>query len=276
MSIDKMLPQVKACELEILQVVHNFCKENGIKYSLAYGTMLGAVRHKGFIPWDDDIDLFMLREEYERFEKLWLEKKPNGYILENAKINPDYTQCLTKIRKDHTTFLQEGEENAKYHTGVFIDIFVLDRVADNAKTQKIQSLYAMFYYLYTRGFAFNRGSKMLKLCCNLLLACVPKAEYSDVAKKYEAKLSAYNTHTENCLICYCTMGSLSMLFPKDMMDNIVTVDFENQKFCCSARFEEVLTAVYGDYMQLPPEEERTWKHHPVLIDFEHNYDELIK
>lgn len=275
MNIDKLLPRVKETELEILSKVDEFCREHGIKYSLAYGTMLGAIRHKGFIPWDDDIDIFMLREDYERFEKLWFENNPDGYILENAKTNTNYTQCLTKIRKDHTTFLQESEETAKYHTGVFIDIFILDRIADNERQQKKQRIYAMLYFLFTRGFSFDRGSKILKLGCDILLNCVPKSKYLSVASKFEEKLMAYNHHN-NDLVCYCTMRALDHIFPKETLDDVCYVDFENKKFLCSKEYDSVMKSIYGDYMQLPPEEERTWKHHPVLIDFEHNYHDIKK
>lgn len=280
MNIDEMLPKVKKCELEILQVVDQFCKENNIKYSLAYGTLLGAVRHKGFIPWDDDIDIFMLREDYEKFIDLWLNNPVDGYILENKRTNPNYDQCLTKIRKDHTTYLQESrygdknEVNSGYHTGIFIDIFVLDRVANTSAQQKIQKVNAMIYYLYTRGFAFDRGNPIVKLGCNVLLKFVPKKKYSSIALKFEKKLQRFNDNNNNSLMCFSTMDDLSHPFSSDLFDKMTDIEFENGMFKSIKDVHGFLIAQYGDYMQLPPEEERVWYHHPIVIDFEHNWDEI--
>lgn len=279
MNIDEMLPKVKYTELEILKVVDQFCKENNIKYSLAYGTLLGAVRHKGFIPWDDDIDIFMLREDYEKFIELWLDNPVEGYILENKRTNPNYDQCLTKIRKDHTTYLQESphgdknEVNSGYHTGIFIDVFPLDRIANTPIQGKIQKLTAMFYFLYSRGFAFDRGSAFVKLGCNILLKLVPKTKYSKIVLILEKKLQKYN-FTNNRLVSFDTMEDLSRVFESDLMDEFIDIEFENERFKAVKDYKGFLTEQYGDYMQLPPEEERVWYHHPIVIDFEHNWDEI--
>ncbi len=107
------------------------CVENHLKYSLAYGTLIGAVRHQGFIPWDDDIDICMPREDYDKFLKIWSKYNFKDYILQNIETDEDFTQNFTKIRKNHTTFLQPKEEQYKYHKGFFIDIFPGDRVPDS-------------------------------------------------------------------------------------------------------------------------------------------------
>lgn len=121
---DQLQRQIWATEQEILDVIHQVCTEYGLRYSLAYGTLIGAVRHKGFIPWDDDIDLIMPREDYEKLLAIWNEAAPKGYILQNTRTDPDFTQNFTKIRKDHTTFLQDESEREKhYHKGIFVDIF---------------------------------------------------------------------------------------------------------------------------------------------------------
>lgn len=121
---DQLQQQIWATEQEILDVIHQVCTEHGLRYSLAYGTLLGAVRHKGFIPWDDDIDLMMPREDYEKLLVIWNQSAPKGYILQNTRTDSDFTQNFTKIRKDHTTFLQDEAERTKhYHKGIFVDIF---------------------------------------------------------------------------------------------------------------------------------------------------------
>lgn len=130
MKIDELLPEVKKIELEILCVIDEFCKKNNICYSLAYGTLIGAIRHKGFIPWDDDIDLWMPRSDYNRFIELWLKDPVEGYILQNTDLESDFNQNFTKIRKDNSAFIQSEEEKQRcYHKGIFVDIFPLDRVA---------------------------------------------------------------------------------------------------------------------------------------------------
>ena len=88
---DQLQRQIWATEQEILDVIHQVCTEYGLRYSLAYGTLIGAVRHKGFIPWDDDIDLMMPREDYEKLLAIWNEAAPKGYILQNTRTDPDFT-----------------------------------------------------------------------------------------------------------------------------------------------------------------------------------------
>lgn len=110
---DQLQQQIWATEQEILDVIHQVCTEHGLRYSLAYGTLIGAVRHKGFIPWDDDIDLMMPREDYEKLLVIWNQSAPKGYILQNTRTDSDFTQNFTKIRKDHTTFLQDEAERTK-------------------------------------------------------------------------------------------------------------------------------------------------------------------
>ena len=126
-------------EIEILDVFDKVCRDNNLKYSLAYGTLLGAVRHQGFIPWDDDIDVMMPRKDYDRLLEIWNSQVTNEYIIQNYKTDFDYTNNFSKIRKNHTTFLQsEDEKNKKYHKGLFIDVFPIDRVATNKLGRIVQ------------------------------------------------------------------------------------------------------------------------------------------
>ena len=110
-------------EMEVLDVIDKVCRENGLKYSLAYGSMIGVVRHGGFIPWDDDMDIWMLREDYEKFIGIWENNPVDGYFLLRQETSPEYPQNFAKIRKCNTAFVSAGEENTNYHHGIFVDIF---------------------------------------------------------------------------------------------------------------------------------------------------------
>ena len=168
------LRRVQQTELDILEVVHNICVENNLKYSIAYGTLIGAVRHHGFIPWDDDIDICMPREDYERFIKIWPSYQFDGYILQNLDTDEDFTQNFTKIRKKNTTFLQKGEEKYKYNKGIFIDIFPGDRVPNSSIKRKIQYVYMAVNLLYSRKIKSRSSNKIISLIENILFL-MPKS-----------------------------------------------------------------------------------------------------
>ena len=109
-------------ELEIIDEIHRICLENNLKYSLAYGTLLGAVRHQGFIPWDDDIDIMMPREDYNKLLSIWNTAAKKEFIIQNKGVEPNFTQNFTKIRKNNTAYVQDDYELKRpYHTGIFVD-----------------------------------------------------------------------------------------------------------------------------------------------------------
>ena len=113
--MEKMLRKLQLTQLDILKVFDKFCREHDLHYSLYAGSLLGAVRHKGFIPWDDDLDVCMSRADYDRLIALWEQAQPKGYILQNKENSPNFWQSFSKIRKDHTTFLQGQREVSHWH-----------------------------------------------------------------------------------------------------------------------------------------------------------------
>lgn len=260
-------------ELELLDVVHQICLSNGLKYSLAYGSLLGAVRHGGFIPWDDDVDLMMPRADYERFLTLWEENPPAGYILQNVRTNPDFTQSFTKIRKDHTAFLQnEGEARKSYHKGIFIDIFPGDRVATGNLGRKMQYVASAVSLLYNHG--HTSGSGGLTGAVEKVLLKAPKAKYPILRVRAEHWVQRWNGNPSASYMFPCTIACCRHYYPANMFDYLKPMEFEGRAYLCVADPDPILRVEYGDYMQLPPENERVWKHHPILIDFAHNYEEI--
>lgn len=273
--MDKKLRELQLTQLEMLKVVDRICRENDIPYSLYAGTLLGAARHQGFIPWDDDLDICMSRENYDKFLALWPQTEHAGYLLQNKENAPHFSQSFTKIRKDHTTFLQSEGENELYHTGIFIDIFPVDRIPDGRLARYLFWWDCMRYQLYTREFVPQQYGTMKKWVSAVILALVPPARRACERVRLLQRITRNNGNTHLKAVAIETVGSMRVLFAADMLDKYTQIHFEDGRFMCFADWHDHLQCKFGDYMQLPPEEERTWKHHPILIDFEHNYEELI-
>ena len=268
------IKQVWSVEQEILDVIHRVCTDYNLRYTLAYGTLIGAIRHGGFIPWDDDIDIIMPRDDYEKLLEIWENAAPAGYILQNIRTNADYTNTFSKIRKNHTTFLQDEAEAAKqYHKGIFVDIFPADRVADNAVSNKVQYIACAVNLLYTRGYTSGSGG-FIGAVERILLA-LPKCVYPMLRKTSEKIIRRWNNHDELRWFAPSTIVAAKRYYVSNLFDDMKEIDFSQKRYLCVADPDAFLRVDYGDYMQLPPEEERVWKHHPIIIDFEHNYEELI-
>ena len=217
----EILKELQKCELEIMDVIHNFCVENGIKYSLADGTSLGAYRHKGFIPWDDDIDIMMLREDYEKFIDVWKNSRIEGYILQNYDTNADFGQNFTKIRKDHTCFLQPGEDDKSYHKGIFVDIVPRDRVAPKGVRRQLQYCVSALNLLYSRG--FHDGSRGIIGLLERIFLMLPRKAYPKMRCITEKIIKHWNYRNDLPLYSPQTLERSKWYYPSDM--------FEKRRFC---------------------------------------------
>lgn len=270
----EVLDKVKSVELEILVVVRDFCKVHGIKYSLTAGTMLGAVRHGGFIPWDDDIDIMMDRNNYNKFIEKWNYSHPSGYLIQNKETDHEFSQAHCKVKKDHTTFLQDGEDKFKYHKGIFIDVFPMDKGWSFGIKGKIFRLKGMLFLLYTRGFVPEESGSLTRLVSKILLSAVPRKKYFGIAEKIKSSLMKCDGDSSLPTFSFACMEDFYRAYPCDLLSHFETAVFEGEEFTVSARKEEFLKMRYGEYMLLPPEEQRVWLHKPIIIDFNKNFEEL--
>lgn len=271
---DDKLHDVWTAELDILDAIDTFCRKHDLRYSIAYGTMLGAVRHGGFIPWDDDIDIIMPRKDYEQLIKLWDIDKPAGFILQNKFTNWDFTQNFSKIRKDHTTFIHnEWEKHVSYHTGVFIDVFPGDRVAPGKLSRKLQLLASAINLLYSRG--YTSKSSGFRDVVERFFLCLPERMKKNLYKKTYFYIQKHNRLEKQPLFFPNTMEWAYRQYPADMFDDLKDIDFAGHRYMCVSDTDKILKLDYGDYMTLPPIEDRVLKHHPIIMDTEHNLDEII-
>ena len=268
------MEDVRAVEQSILDQVSKICEENGLRYSLTYGTLLGAVRHGGFIPWDDDIDISMPREDYEKLMSIWSKIAPEDLVLDRCDLDPDNSNVFSKIRKDHTTFLQfDVEREAKHHKGIFIDIFPADRVPKSKFGRLLQYVDFSLMLLFNRGH-LSGAKGILGLGERILLTFVPKRKYLSVSRFFARRGRRWNDVPNSQFVFPVTIRDCKRFYPADLFDDLKKIAFEKKEYSAYREPDRFLTIRYGNYLQLPPKEEQVWKHPPLLVDYERNYEDI--
>ena len=268
---ETMLPQHQTVLYELLQVFDSVCKKHGISYMLFAGTALGAVRHRGFIPWDDDLDVVMLRPEYEHFLEV-AEKELNHekYFLQK-EFSAHWPMFFSKLRKNNTTCLERYiPKDPLTHQGVYIDIFPCDNLADSQWERKLQfyaSKAVIAKALYRRGYLTDSLFKKLFIP---ICALFPGKRLQEYVRRRKATDSAW-VHT--------FFGGTSVyekgVFPREWFVETVNLPFENGEYPISAHYDELLTVLYGDYMTPLPEERRGCKVHAEFVDLSKPYTEYL-
>ncbi len=252
--------ELKRIQIDILKDVHDFCSRNGINYSLAYGTLLGAIRHKGYIPWDDDIDIMMLRSDYERFIHTFSGSFEHLSIC-SPELDLNYYAPYANVW-DNRTLLEEGVNNANHRgkkIGIKIDVFPIDKTSSN----RLFELYSRILYKlwYSHRYRKNNNGKIIFKITNICLDLVADI----IGYKNIQKLIIHNAKRYmNCKSQYLDMLAFfnvgSRAFSAIDFDSYIDVPFEDMSFRSIAGFDDFLTCAYGNYMQLPPEEKRVAHH----------------
>lgn len=264
---------LKEKQLDILRIVDKVCRENGIIYYLAYGTAIGAVRHQGFIPWDDDIDIIMLRDDYNKFLDKVQQQLPRNIFVQTYKSDKGYNLPFAKIRDSETTCQETGCENLDINHGVFIDLFPYDYIPEGKINRLKQSIYAELIWILLRKNEKKSGVK--KIITNIISSFVSENKYEEVIEKLENKMSKYDK--ANCgyvANLNYGFGYASRLFSKKMF-NPIEISFENEKFLIMEGYDQYLTMAYGDYMKLPPVEQRVGGHGYTIVDTNKSYIEVL-
>ncbi len=249
--------QLKKIQLEILDAVDNFCTENTIKFWLDSGTLLGAIRHKGYIPWDDDVDIGMLREDFDRFISSFNEINGRYKVI----CNELYSDCVYPYAKilDTDTILYEPNEEKGVKLSVNIDLFVYDVTpgGDEAEKQydrrdKYSFLNSVQYNLYPSKTWYKKVPKAA-LCVALQL--FPRGVF---ASKVVSNSKHYVGQELNYVGNFTSVSRI--ICEKSVFDSTILWDFEGKKYPVPVGYDAWLTAFYGDYMKLPPKEKRVSHH----------------
>ena len=261
---DKTVAAAQKVMLEILVEIHRICVENDITYWLEAGTLLGAIRHKGFIPWDDDCDVSMPRKDYERFLQIAQEKLPETMFLQTKETDKEYPLPWAKIRKNGTLLIETGETGEeKYHHGIFVDIFpydyyesaeVINKLLWARKTKDEKNK-------YPKG-SFKR--MLLGFYANVLLwwpmHTAKKMRAYLVEHHNEINEKGYHFFTYAADAGYVCPTTVDEVLPVEFAENI----FEGHSFYIPNDYDKVLKANFGDdYMELPPVDQR--KTHAKMI-----------
>ncbi len=257
------LDEIKSIELDVLKQFHEICTQNGYRYSLAGGTLLGAVRHKGFIPWDDDIDVAMPRDDYNRFIDFCLENKTPFGIATSG--NRTIKMLFSKIYAKNTVVKEESTDKER-NIGVWIDVFPLDGLGNNydeavknfSKSRfDRELLIACNWSKYTRSKTHSIVIEPVRLAFFILSRIVnPYKLISKIEKRY------YHKKFDDMLYAGALLGSYRTreIMETKVLCQLVDLEFEGYMFKGFKNYEKYLSNLYGDYMKLPPKEKQISHH----------------
>lgn len=272
------LQEMQGIELDILKYFKSVCVEHDLQYFLAYGTLLGAVRHQGFIPWDDDIDVMMPREDYNRLVEILKENRHPYYKLISIETFPNFTAPLPKIIDTRTELIQHYDFIEKVKLGVYIDIFILDGAADDYETAIKR--YHDSYQIYRRWMRadsklFKPGKSkiygFLRLIRNIPYKIRGIIYYINKITLYNSQNSFYKTDYVAAFTCGIEDAFVSV-YGKDSFGEGCQLRFVDEDFCVPQDYDNILKVRYGNYMELPPESKRK-SHHKYTVKYinESNY-----
>ena len=257
----KDLRTLQLIELEMIVEVDRICKKNDIKYSLDGGTLLGAVRHKGFIPWDDDADLIFTRHEYAKFYRACKKDLDTSrFFLQEYRTDENYRWGYAKLRRKGTEFIRLNQEQMKYRTGVCIDLFVADNVPDNQILRRIYCgiNYCIRKVLYSELGRTASPNPLLRMWYEILYK-IPRDSMFRLRNCLAARCNRKRTELVSHLL-YQYPKSCKYGLPSKCFDQYIELEFEGMRFMAIGGYDTYLTNHYGDYMKLPPVEQR---HGPV-------------
>lgn len=264
------LRKLQLIQLENLEEIDRICEKNHINYFLMFGTLLGAARHNGFIPWDDDLDIAMLRKDYDNFLQCAKAELKTDFFLHTYDTDANYFVPFARIRRNDTTFIPKVYRNAKFkNNGIWVDIFPLDfAIAQDSFYEKIR-------FISIQGFLRPMASfKMMGLCGKTKFKS--KVGYV-LSKFFDIKTilklidmisrMKNNDREAGYYVCFGSpYRRIKNYYPIDCFNAIENLYFEGKKYPVPVGYEEVLSTLYGDYNLLPPEHERVG-HLPEKYDF---------
>ncbi|NFE74560.1 LicD family protein [Clostridium botulinum] len=263
--------KMQLLQLDMLVELDRICRANNIKYTIFGGTLLGAIRHKGYIPWDDDADIAMLREEYDKFKKVSQQLDYNICYFQDNDTDSEYRWGYGKLRRTNTTYIRVGQEHIKCKNGVFIDVFPMDDIPISTIGQILNDIYCccLRKILWSEVGKYDSKNNYFKNQFFKILSKIPVDKIFEKQRKLAFRSKNSSQNRVRTLLFPATgklykKNSLKTRFgmPKEWFTDLVEYEFEGKKLYGTRNYDENLKYIYGNYMKLPPENNRE-PHAPV-------------
>ena len=268
MSTEYSAEEIHSRLLVMAKTFHGICVENNLRYYMLGGTMLGAVRHKGFIPWDDDMDFGMPREDYDRFISVSNKILPEYYEIRFYKNTDNSPIHYAKLIDNRTTLVEASYTN--YVEGLYIDIFPLDGAGNGMLFDRIRAKRILWHQILIMNHCTTRDKKGIR---KLLKKYARFRNINNLHDSME-KLMTAKTLSESSLIAnYLGAWAEKEIMPKDVMGTPALYTFEDAEFYGSENADKYLKSLYGDYMKLPPKENQVFKHNYYYLNYDLPYRE---
>lgn len=266
------LNRLHGCQLLLAREVKRICDSHQIRYFMIAGTLLGAVRHKGFIPWDDDMDIGMLREDYTRFIEIAKQELDDRFFLQDPDTDPAYGLPFAKLLLKDTVMVEQNSCDNQAQKSIYIDIFPLDCVPEDPKQQKQHNRRTYFLrrlLLAKQRYRVYRPGETVKKLVYLALRFLSLfASRQRICRSLDEEIQRYNgQETEQIVNIGGAYGYNKETLRRQWFDQSTELDFENITLSAPAAYTDYLEYFYGDYMTPPPEDKRFNRHSIVSLDF---------
>lgn len=255
----------KICNL--MSIFHEFCEKHHLTYYISYGTLIGAIRHKGFIPWDDDFDVQMPREDFNMFLKLFQDEYANStiYKLCTRANTKNYYYGIPRLCDQRYKYVCTDKSVQPFDLGIFIDIYPLDNFCNSCDealklVKQVSRANNEFAIYINKSSSSNKLKTPIKILCHYFLRIKYGQNYPQKIDNMIYEKIKKHTNEKNKYIGLVCWTNKAVTYERQWFEKRVLVDFEKHKFWAPEKYDEVLRITYGDYMILPPEEKRVMTH----------------